>query len=568
MNFTVTSKGRQYDRLGIMYLGDTEVWRTSTAEPLANGIIWTYVKEMQHYNSLWQTDQKIIFDLGNLVNDIYTGIFNCTLTATFFTVPDSPETADLILPISARKSSTDEPSVFNIPETVAQVAYSLPNNVKRAVASIAANGQSTEEFWYSNVFSSDVDTFSDSTGGLYGQGTWREVQLLIDGQLAGVVWPFPIIFTGGIVPGFWRPIVGINAYDLRENEIDLTPWLPLLADGASHTFEIKVASMNDDGAGHASVSDLPGSYWLVTGKIFLYFSDTEAVIVGKAPTISAPEPIFTISSSTTQNATGSNETLTYRTNTKRDFSVSNTVTTVSGKTRTASWTQSLTYENYNHFSSQGLVQLTTQSTEGSDHGSLNYAASYSYPLWVNSSYTTTPFLAINGTLDNGLNLQITGPTVFPTGLQNFDTSARSPSLITLAENQSHPFQSFPQKKLPSFSSSALKTTQKGTAQYQAATNSSFSFGTTAQGFLFTGFSASESTSTELYKRHVKAVNLTIVENEERLVGETVNGLRPEARTRPVRKGVELKGLRSVRAMLGRGPGGLAPGVDVGGGGRV
>jgi len=43
-NLTVVSAGRQFDRLGIVYLGNVEVFRTSTAEPTANGIIWTYLK--------------------------------------------------------------------------------------------------------------------------------------------------------------------------------------------------------------------------------------------------------------------------------------------------------------------------------------------------------------------------------------------------------------------------------------------------------------------------------------------------------------------------------------------
>jgi len=43
-NLTVTSAGRQFDRLGIVYLGDIEVFRTSTAEPTAKGIEWTYLK--------------------------------------------------------------------------------------------------------------------------------------------------------------------------------------------------------------------------------------------------------------------------------------------------------------------------------------------------------------------------------------------------------------------------------------------------------------------------------------------------------------------------------------------
>ena len=197
MNFTVTSRGRQFDRLGLMYLGDIEVFRTSTAEPNANGIIWTYTKEMQQYDTLWKTNQKIIFDLGNLIDSTYTGIYNTTLTATFFTVPDSPATADSILPISARLSASNQGSAFSVPKQNASVAYTLPQNIKRAVVSLQACGQSTEEFWYTNVLSSDVNTFESTAGALYGSSPWREVQLLIDGQLAGVSWPFPIIFTGG-----------------------------------------------------------------------------------------------------------------------------------------------------------------------------------------------------------------------------------------------------------------------------------------------------------------------------------------------------------------------------------
>jgi hypothetical protein len=51
-----------------MFLNDTEIWRTSTAEPKPDpGIRWTYVKDVTPYLSLWQAPQKLIFDLGNLV---------------------------------------------------------------------------------------------------------------------------------------------------------------------------------------------------------------------------------------------------------------------------------------------------------------------------------------------------------------------------------------------------------------------------------------------------------------------------------------------------------------------
>lgn len=41
-------------------------------------------------------------------------------------------------------------------------------------------------------------------------------------------WPFPIVFTGGISPGLWVPIVGIDTYDLPSS---VSPWLGVLCDG-------------------------------------------------------------------------------------------------------------------------------------------------------------------------------------------------------------------------------------------------------------------------------------------------------------------------------------------------
>lgn len=129
-------------------------------------------------------------------NTLTTGPYYTTLTATFFTVPDSQPTADTILPISAEQSSENMGSAFSVPGQNASVSYTFAQNIARAVITLSACGQATEEFWYTNTFNSDVNTFESTAGTLYGFGPFREVQLLIDGQLAGVSWPFPIIFTG------------------------------------------------------------------------------------------------------------------------------------------------------------------------------------------------------------------------------------------------------------------------------------------------------------------------------------------------------------------------------------
>lgn len=555
MNFTVTSQGRQFDRLGLMYLGNIEVFRTSTAEPTADpGIVWTYIKEMEQYNALWSRDQKIIFDLGNLVNSVYTGPFFTTLTATFFTVPDSQVTADTILPISAERSGANMGSAFTVPSQNASVSYTLPQNVERAVISLSACGQIAEEFWYTNVFSSGLNTFESTAGTLYGYGPFREVQLLIDGQLAGVSWPFPVIFTGGIVPGFWRPIVGIDAFDLRQHEIDVTPWLPLLCDGASHTFEIRIAGFDDDGAGHARLSETVGSYWVVTGTIFLFLGEDGSVTTGSEPSIDTPTPQIQISSSTTTNSTGANQTLTYNTAVTRSISISSTVKTSNG-TRLATWTQQLFYFNFNSLTSQGFVQYTSQNTTGSDTSSSGYSNVYSYPITVNSSFFVSPTgdVGINATLSHGLNYNVFGPSVFPSGIQNFNVttlSTFSPSGLQSPQILQLPV------TLPAFGGAVLSTIQTGSAGYLSAGNASYSFGTTTQDFDFKGAELVDpSVSFELYHRNVMAVNSTVTEDTQTLAGKTfaVPVAQPEGITvQPAVEGF------SIRSLLGRGPGGTKP----------
>ncbi len=553
MNFTVTSQGRQFDRLGLMYLGDIEIFRTSTAEPTANGIVWTYIKEMEQYNALWATDQKIIFDLGNLVDSTYTGPFFTTLTATFFTVPDSQPTADTILPISAEQSGVNMGSAFTVPSQNASISYKLPQNVERAVISLSACGQIDEEFWYTNTFSSEVNTFESTAGTLYGYGPFREVQLLIDGQLAGVSWPFPIIFTGGIVPGFWRPIVGIDAFDLRQHEIDVTPWLSLLCDGASHTFEIMVAGLNDDGAGRATLSETVGSYWVVTGTIFLFLGADGSITTGSEPSIDAPAPEIQISSSLTTNSTGANETLDYMTTVTRSLSISSTIKTSSGSTP-AKWTQLLSYSNYNALIAQGFTQYTSQNTSGTDISSSTYTNTYAYPITVNSTFSVSPAgdIGITGTISHGLTFNVFGPSVFPSGIQSFNVT--TPGTINPSGPQPLTLQ-LP-SSLPPFGGALLSTTQTGSASYLSAGNASYSFGTTTQDFDFKGAELNDPTATyELYQRHVMAVNSTVTVDEQTLAGRTIAV--PLALVEGITLQPDFEGF-SIRSLLGRGPGEIKP----------
>lgn len=526
MNFTVTSRGRQFDRLAIMYFNDTEVWRTSTAEPTADGIRWEYNKDMTPFLYFWNSPQKIIFDLGNLINDIYTGPFNTTLTATFSQSDGVAEPATLILPVSAKKGSDSAASVFILPNDNATNFVNLPRNANRAVFSISACGQAEEEFWWSNTLHSNIHTFEPQAGTLLGYSPFREVQLLIDGTLAGVQWPFPVIFTGGVVPGLWRPIVGIDAFDLREYEIDVTPWLPILCDGNPHSFEIRVIGIDDDGNDNGTLTKTVGNSWYVTGKIFLWLDkDPKAVTTGRAPTILLPEPVINLCQKVTQSKTGANETLKFSVNVQRILSISSLINTQLGS-RLVTWTQSLSVTDHGTFTNFGVMQESCHNTAGTDQstGGIHFRNSYEYPLYANTSFVMEPSGSGNFSLDAnlllGLNINTQGASIYNSRYNNQETS--------------------------------LSTLQNGTAHYFASpkTKISTGFGRTHQKFDFRAVSGSK--KGELYNRDVEAINGTVVKDHENSDGVQKE---PEVAEKSVHYDLDVPIIAGPREALGRGPGG-------------
>lgn len=480
IGFTAKARGRQFDRLAVMFLGDIEVWRLSTAEPTRSGIVFRYSKDMTPYLSLWTNPQKIIFDLGNIVNDQYTSPFNTTLVARFWTEATPPTTADLILPISTRVGSQGKPSTFNTGDANSSISVLqiLPRNTGRAVVSISANGQIAEEFWWSNVLSNDTETFPDTTGPLYGYSPFREIQLYIDGILAGVVWPFPIIFTGGVAPGLWTPIVGIDAYDLRESEIDITPFVPLLTDGRSHRFSMQIMGYNGTTNDRTAQLVPAGPYWVVTGKIFVYKSELDVFgFKGHSPPRTTVSTLAISSSSSRVqipggNMTLTNDTLTYSIAASRSLKITHPV---SG----ASWTQDLTFSNKGEFLNAGLTQTNIQSTVGKSISSaFNTTTTFSYPLNCTSStiypdFPKTDPIKVSADLSHGMII---------------DSDAEAGGPVSLFSLVSGPL--------------SLDTMQSGGAMFSSQRNRSYNFGHTEQKF-------KQRSGGSLYTREVKAGNETV-----------------------------------------------------------
>lgn len=248
LEWTATCKGRQFDRIFGVWIGGAELLRSCTAEPTAAGVVWTVKKDITKYRSLLTKDQNISVYMGNIVDSTYTGVYHVNLTFHFYpsAVTDhgnvnGDSAPDLILPIS-RTPPLNDGLWFEINNStdVQGKELEIPGNTYRAVMEVYVSFHENDEFWYSN-FPNDYISVNNLTG-VAGNGPFREVVVRLDGSAVGAVWPFPVIFTGGVNPFFWRPISGIGSFNLPTYDIEITPFLGRLLDGKPHSFEFSVTN--------------------------------------------------------------------------------------------------------------------------------------------------------------------------------------------------------------------------------------------------------------------------------------------------------------------------------------
>ena len=506
LKLSVTSKGRQYDRLGSIYLGDVEIFRTSTAEPSATGIEWSYHKDVTPFLALFKGQQKVIFDLGNLINEIYTAPFDVIVEAVFYKNAIAPDTADRIIPISARRSDANQPSAFSLPGDHAVNTIEFPRNVRRAVVLVLATGQGQEEFWFGNTLASGARGSSAGRGPQPGSSPFREVQLLIDGALAGVISPFPIIFTGGFNPSLWRPIVGIDAFDLREGEIDITPWVPLLCDArkGGHDFEIRVVGVDDDGNGHGKLSASVGNNWIVSGKVLVWLDVPGFVTTGSRLSNAAPEPAVTVRSTKADSA------LDYSVQVDRHLSISSRINTSKGP-QVATWSQTVNTQISGVVNDDGETHRIKLLTSQTDAGSGGFAAEYHFQARLDTLAKPDPEkkeVAIDGKIDRSQSISVHGSSLLTLGRKPPSTQPKR--RITTRPNSQ-------------ISSYSLHTNQVGSYRTLVAPDGSLKAvsASTGQDMTFNRVDGRPSPPrTESYHRRVYAENGALIKDEETLDGTT------------------------------------------------
>ncbi|WP_369244833.1 peptide-N4-asparagine amidase [Streptomyces sp. R41] len=251
LRFDGKVKGRQFDRLGYLHVGGVEIFRTSTPEPSPDGIQWSVEKDVTRYSDTFRRSRDVEMLIGNVVDDTYTGVLDVKATLTFYAAekPAGKPAANPAVNSEAKSAQKPADSAPGTPDRVLTLqngTLTTPRNSERIVAEVyvTGSGGGCEEYWYLTVpTSASYSCQAD-------KGPYREVQIKVDGQLAGIAEPFPTVWTGGWSnPFLWYVIPGPRAFDIKPIEYDLTPFAGLLNDGRPHQVDVSVVGVPEGQTG-------------------------------------------------------------------------------------------------------------------------------------------------------------------------------------------------------------------------------------------------------------------------------------------------------------------------------
>ncbi|MCX3062350.1 peptide-N4-asparagine amidase [Streptomyces beihaiensis] len=254
LDWSGSVKGRQYDRLAGVFLGGAEIFRTSTPEPDDDGVTWSVAKDITEFAPLLKDPHKLQVELGNVVNGTYTGVYRMKLQVTYYMADKrhpAARTADQVVPLGDPNSG-GAPWLTVGKGGTATREVDLPRNITDARLEVYARGGACDEQWFDAVPDDLAATAPDY---LCGGGPYREVQVAVDGRPAGLAQPYPVVYSGGIVPTLWRPVPAIDQFRTQAYDIDLTPFAGRLSDGRPHKVSITPYGASDG--------------WIVDGSLFL-----------------------------------------------------------------------------------------------------------------------------------------------------------------------------------------------------------------------------------------------------------------------------------------------------------
>jgi len=423
LSLNLKENGTQYDRYGAVWINEIEVLRTTTAEPTSKGIEWNIDKDVTMYlNYFLQYSNNLTtyLSIPNNVDSTYTGIINVNASLTFYFDTDTDTDEDIISPtiIPLTKASSNNFWNSMMVSGNESLNYTIPflsiKDMSSVFIDIYASQHGCEEFYYSNVPSEDAEKL-----GLCGGGVYREIQIWIDDNLAGIVLPFATIYSGGINPLAWRPIAGIQSFDIISHQVDLTPFAGIFMSEGEHILSIKVVSNNNEG------------YWFLDSSLIIQRNPLNYIKSCSILSHQDNGPIILLN----RNFNLPDKYI-YSTNSTHDLFISSTIVYSNDGMKTYSVKNKIELFNVNDLVGSSLdytVQTAKSTTSSSINDENMILQIVSYPLLVKSSYSQN-----NDTFDMTANIKYGYEKInsYITNDSNYTISIRSNIITNAVYNRS------------------------------------------------------------------------------------------------------------------------------------
>ena len=337
--------GRQFDRTAEIWIAGANFYFGTTQEPRAAvAPSWHVERDVTDLSALLYQAQGGRVDLGNLVDDTYTGVIHGSASLAFYpfdaTIADRPPRPDVVVQMSA--DATGGTVTLSGPDDHLAIDFVPPQNVRRAFLDVIVQAQNSDEFWYLCV----PDDLADELQSCPGTG-FREAQVAIDGIYAGIVPVYPWIYTGGIDPYLWRPSPGIQTLAFEPYRVDLTPYASWFNDGLPHHLSVRVFNAEP--------------YFSATANLLLYLDHGKDVVTGAVTmnTLEGADP--DVSSDVGTNDNGDLDAVVLVSQT-RDYEIAGYVDTSDGRVTTDILAHSYFYNSqiFDIFATQYSQQLDTR----------------------------------------------------------------------------------------------------------------------------------------------------------------------------------------------------------------
>lgn len=376
--------GRQFDRTAELFLGNTNLYFGTTPEPIRTAANhWHIERDVTDYSALLTSSQSGFMELQNCTSDCgapfntLNGVFTVNAYLEFYPTPGAspaPRVADMVLPLVQSNGSggTNFPAFLFSPTDQYATTFNLPQNIEEAYLDVISQSQSNDEQWFA-CFPNDLSSINF----LYGCGNtdFRETEVTIDGQPAGMAPVSPWVYTG-FLPDQWQPIPAAQTLDFVPYRVNLSPFASLLNDGNPHTISLSV--FDDD------------FYFTSAATLLLYLDSGSSQVTGAVTqnTLAAPSPVVTENLQGTSTVTG-----TIGVNSARNFSVAGYVDTSHGRVSTSisqkqdfSSTQAIDFDtvNFSVLDQNTSVQTSVDSwtTVLSSAGTTLQQDTFSFPITV------------------------------------------------------------------------------------------------------------------------------------------------------------------------------------------